>query len=115
LQRPSSDSTFGYRAGAGVFVAATAFFVWFFVYELAKRDEIRSGIATYALLTGLTAGGLLARRSWARSLGLLLALATAGLGTLTLLTAVMARDGSFVVPAVTLVVSAGTAYLLART
>lgn len=109
------SNALGYRAGAGLFTAATAFFVWFFVYELMKRDEIRSGIATYALLTGLTAAGLLARRSWARSLGMLLALATAGLGTLTLLTAIMAREGSFVVPAITLVVSIGAAYMLART
>jgi hypothetical protein len=109
------SNALGYRVGAGLFIAATGFFVWFFVYELMKRDEIRSGIATYALLTGLTAGGLLARRSWGRSLGMLLALATAGLGTLTLLTAIMAREGSLVVPAITLAVSVGTAYLLART
>jgi hypothetical protein len=110
----ASSSTVSFRALGAIFAAATAFFVWFFVYEIVRKDEIRSGIATYALLTALAAAGLLLRRSWGRSLALLISLASAGLGTLTLLNVILAREGSPVVPVIVLVASAATAFWLSR-
>jgi hypothetical protein len=107
-------SRLSFRALAAIFAASTAFFVWFFVYEVVRKDEIRTGVATYALLTGLTTVGLVLRRSWGRSLALLLSLATAGLGVLTLLSVIFAREGSVVVPVIVLVVSAAVAFWLSR-
>jgi hypothetical protein len=107
-------SAFSFRALAAIFAASTGFFVWFFVYELVRSDEIRSGVATYALLTGLTTVGLVMRRSWGRSLALLISLASAGLGTLTLLSVIFSRDGSVFVPVVVLVASAAVAFWLSR-
>ena len=107
-------STFSFRALGAIFAAATAFFVWFFVYEVVRKDEIRTGVATYALLTGLTTVGLVLRRGWGRTLALLLSLATAGLGVLTLLNVIFARDGSVVVPAIVFVASAAVAFWLSR-
>jgi hypothetical protein len=107
-------SSFSFRALAAVFGAATAFFVWFFLYEVIQKDEIRTGVATYALLTGLTTVGLALRRSWGRSLALLISLASAGLGTLTLLSVILSRDGSPFVPAIVLVASAAVAFWLSR-
>ena len=108
------SSRFSFRALGAIFAAATLFFIWFFVYEIVRKDEIRSGIATYALLTGLATAGLLMRRSWGRSLALLIALASAGLGTLTLLNVILARDGSPYVPAVVLAASGAVAFWLSR-
>lgn len=108
------SSTFSFRALATIFIAATVFFVWFFVYEVMREKEIRTGIATYALLTGLTSVGLVLRRSWGRSLALLISLASAGLGTLTLLSVILSRDGSLVVPVIVLVASAAVAFWLSR-
>ncbi len=108
------SSRLSFRALAAIFGAATAFFVWFFVYEVVSRSEIRTGIATYALLTGLTAVGLVLRRSWGRSLALLISLASAGLGMLTLLSVILSRDGSVYVPAIVLVASAAVAFWLSR-
>ena len=107
-------SRFSFRALAAIFAAATAFFVWFFVYEVVQKDEIRTGVATYALLTGLTTVGLVLRRSWGRSLALLISLASAGLGTLTLLSVILSRDGSPFVPVIVLVTSAAVAFWLSR-
>ena len=107
-------SRVSFGALGAIFGGATAFFVWFFVYQIVRRDEIRSGVATYALLTGLTTVGLVLRRSWGRSLALLLSLATAGLGVLTLLSVVFAREGSMVVPAIVFVASAVVAFWLSR-
>ena len=110
-ERSSSSS---FRALGAIFAASTAFFVWLFVYEIARKDQIRSGVATYAILTGLAAVGLLMRRSWGRSLALLISLASAGLGTLTLLNVIIAREGSPVVPVIVLVASAAVAFWLSR-
>jgi hypothetical protein len=107
-------SAFSFRALAAIFAASTGFFVWFFVYELVRESEIRSGVATYALLTGLTTVGLVMRRSWGHSLALLISLASAGLGTLTLLSVIFSRDGSVFVPVVVLVASAAVAFWLSR-
>ena len=107
-------SAFSFRALGAIFAAATAFFVWFFVYEIVRKDEIRTGVATYALLTALTTVGLVLRRSWGRSLALLISLASAGLGTLTLLSVIFAREGSVVVPVIVLVASAAVAFWLSR-
>jgi hypothetical protein len=107
-------SSFSFRALGAIFGAATAFFTWFFIYEIVRKEEIRSGVATYALLTGLTTVGLVLRRSWGRSLALLLSLATAGLGVLTLLSVIFAREGSMVVPAIVFLASAIVAFWLSR-
>ena len=85
-----------------MFTAATVFFVALFVYELVAKDEIRTGVATYALLTGAGSVGLWRMRTWGRSLALLVTLATAGLGTLTLLSVIISRDGSPIVPSIVL-------------
>jgi hypothetical protein len=108
------SSTLSFRALAAIFIMATAFFGWFFVYEIVREKEIRTGIATYALLTGMTSVGLVLRRSWGRSLALLISLASAGLGMLTLLSVILARDGSVVVPVIVLVTSAAVAFWLSR-
>jgi hypothetical protein len=103
-----------FRTAAAVFTAATAFFVWFFLYELVAKDQIRTGVATYGLLTALAALGLWRTRPWGRSLALLISLASAGLGTLTLLSVVISRDGSPIVPLIVLVSSAAFAFWLSR-
>lgn len=108
------SSTFSFRALAAIFIAATVFFAWFFVYEVVREKEIRTGIATYALLTALTSVGLVLRRSWGRSLALLVSLASAGLGMLTLLSVIFSRDGSVIVPVIVLVASAAVAFWLSR-
>jgi len=107
-------SKLSFAALAAIFGASAAFFVWFFVYEIVRRSEIRTGVATYALITGVTTVGLVLRRSWGRSLALFLSLASAGLGTLTLLSVILSREGSVVVPVIVLVASLVVAIWLSR-
>jgi uncharacterized membrane protein (DUF2068 family) len=97
-----------------VFAAATVFFLWLFVYEIESRHEIRTGTATYAALTAVTAYGLWKVQGWGRSIALLVTLATAGIGTLTLLSVIISRDGSPVVPVIVLVASVLAAFVLSR-
>ena len=103
-----------FRAAAGVFGAATAFFVWLFVYELVAKEQIRTGIATYGLVIGIASVGLWQVRKWGRSLALFISLASAGLGTLTLLSVIFSRDGSWIVPVIVLVASVASAFWLSR-
>jgi hypothetical protein len=108
------SSAFSFRVLGGLFLAATVFFGWFFVYEIVSSDEIRTGVMTYAILTGLATAGLLLRRSWGRSLALLISLASAGLGVLTLLSVLFAREGGVVVPLVVFMASAVVSFWLSR-
>ena len=103
-----------FRTAASIFTIGTAVFVVLFVRAIVVHGEIRTGIATYGLITGLSAFGLWRRRSWGRSLALLITLASAGLGMLTLFSVVFAREGSLVVPAIVLVLSVAVATWLSR-
>lgn len=107
-------SGFSFRALGALFGAATIFFAWLFVSRILTADEIRTGVLTYGLLTGITAVGLLLRRGWGRSLALLVSLASAGLGVLTLTSVVLSREGSPVVPVIVFVTSAAVAFWLSR-
>lgn len=103
-----------FRVAAALFTAATIVFVVIFVLVLVRRDEIRSGLATYGAITAVAAVGLWRRRSWGRQLALVVTLASAGLGMLTMLSILFAREGSLVVPGIVLVLSAAFAYWLSR-
>ncbi len=96
-----------------MFAAATVFFAWLFVAKLGEQ-QIRTGVLTYGLLTGLTAFGLWLQRGWGRSIALLISLASAGLGTLSVLAVMFAREGSLVVPAIVLGSSVAFAYWLSQ-
>jgi hypothetical protein len=112
--RAHRTNLLAFRAAAAVFAASTAFFVWFFVYELVAKDQIRTGVATYGLVTALTAIGLWRARTWGRTLALLISLSSAGLGTLTLLSVIFSREGSPIVPVIVLVTSGAFAFWLSR-
>jgi peptidoglycan/LPS O-acetylase OafA/YrhL len=114
LLKSSSGSRLAFLTAAALFAVATVFFVLLFLYELVEKDEIRTGVATYALMTGAATVGLARAREWGRQFALLVTLASAGLGTLTLLSVIISRDGSPVVPAIVLVLSSAFAYWLSR-
>ena len=114
MAEASRTSRVAFRSASAVFVAATAFFAFQFVYEIVDKNEIRTGVLTYGLITLLTAIGLWLVTSWGRSLALLISLATAGLGVLTLLSVIIARDGSPYVPVIVLVASGAMAFWLSR-
>jgi hypothetical protein len=96
-----------------LFGAATVFIVVLFVRALGER-EIRSGLATVAILTGAAAVGLWRRYRWGRNLALVIAISNAGLGTLALLSVIIAREGPVVAPALLLAASVVLAYGLSR-
>jgi uncharacterized membrane protein (DUF2068 family) len=108
------QKSFSARAAFALFAAATVFFAGLFVYLLLEKQEIRTGVATYGLLTAIAALGLWRLRSWGRSLALLITLMSAGLGTLTLLSVLFAREGSVIVPAIVLVASVAASYWISR-
>jgi uncharacterized membrane protein (DUF2068 family) len=110
----AGETSTSFHLAAALFAAATIVFAVLFTSILVRRDEIRSGLATYGVITGVTAVGLWRRRNWGRSLALLVTLASAGLGVLTLTSIVFARQGSPIVPAVVLVASTAVAYWLSR-
>lgn len=110
----TSGSRLSFRAAAVLFGASTGVIAALFVLVLLRDDEIRSGLATYGAITGATAVGLWRCRAWGRSLALLITLASAGLGMLTLLSVLLARKGSLVVPVIVLVASVVVAYWLSR-
>ena len=98
---------------AVLFGAGTVFVAVLFVRALGER-EIRSGLATYGLLTGAAAVGLWRRRRWGRSLALVIAIGNIGLGALALLAVVISRRGDVFGPGVLLVVSLALGYGLSR-
>ncbi len=85
-----------------------------FVYQLVDKEEIRSGLFTYAVFTGAATVGLWRVRRWGRNVALVIAIGNMGLGTLALLAVLLSREGSWPGPAVLLVVSLVAAYLLGR-
>ena len=102
-----------FRAAAVLFVAVTIFVVVLFVRALGER-ELRSGLLTYGIITAVAAVGLWRQRRWGRSIALLFAVANAGLGTLALLSIILAREGAFVGPLILLVASVAFGYVLSR-
>ena len=108
---PSTRRAF--RGMAVLFAAVTVFIGVLFVRALGER-EIRSGLATFALLSAATAIGLWRVRRWGRSLALLMALGNAGLGTLSLFAVLIARRGPLLGPAILLAASVVLAYALSR-
>jgi peptidoglycan/LPS O-acetylase OafA/YrhL len=76
------------------------------------RHEIRSGVFTFALATGAAAFGLWRVRRWGRGLALVIALGNAGLGTLSLLSVIIARQGPLLGPFLLLVGSVLLAIVL---
>lgn len=92
----------------------TVFVAVLFVRGLVNDHEIRSGLATYMLLTGATAIGLWLERSWGRGLALVFALGNCGLGALALLAVLMTRQGPWLGPALLLIGSVLLAYVVAR-
>jgi uncharacterized membrane protein (DUF2068 family) len=96
-----------------LFGAVTIFIAVLFARALGER-EIRSGLATYGLMTGATAVGLWLRRRWGRNLALLIALGNIGLGTLGVLAVILSRRGDALGPALLVVTSLALAYALSR-
>jgi len=96
---------------AGLYAAGTLTIAGVFVFEIFHRHEIRSGLIFIALITGAAAYGLATLRSWARGLGVFVALAMAGLGALALLNTFTTHRGGFVVPVILLVSSAIVAFV----
>jgi len=97
---------------AALFSLGTAAVVSLFVWELIHRHEIRTGLALIALITGAAAYGLWRLRTWARGLGLFVALANSGLGAVALLSAFASHRAGKLVPAVLLGASMVIGYLL---
>jgi hypothetical protein len=85
-----------------LFAAITVFIAVLFARGLG-RGEIRSGLFTFGLVTGIATFGLWRRRRWARGVALVIALGNAGLGTLSLLSVIIVRDGPLLGPALLLV------------
>ncbi len=69
---------------------------------------------TYGIITAVAAVGLWRRRRWGRSVALIFALANAGLGTLALLSVILARRGPLLGPVILLVASVAFGYVLSR-
>lgn len=102
-----------FRAAAVVFAAVTVFTGGLFVRALTER-EIRTGLLTYALLTGAAAVGLWRVRRWGRNVALIVAMGNIGLGTLALMAVLFSRRGSPVGPALLLVTSLVMGFALGR-
>jgi hypothetical protein len=100
-----------FRAMAALFWLGTAAIAGAFVYEIFHRHQIRTGLVLIALFTGVAAYGLWTLRSWARGLGLFVALAMSGLGAVALFAAIASHRGK-VVPGVLLVASMAVGYVL---
>ena len=109
-----SSTRFAVRSIGAIFAAATAFFGWAFVYELHKRHEIRTGLFTYGLFTLMAAVGLLQVRAWGRSIGLVIAVGSAGLGILTLMGTIFGNGGPVLKPAILLIISVVVSVVLSR-
>jgi uncharacterized membrane protein (DUF2068 family) len=99
---------------AALFTAATAFFAALVVYEIQRRHEFRSGLLTYGVFTGAAALGLYRLKAWGRSVALLIALGSAGLGTLVLLSTILEQKGPVLSPSALLIASIAVAYWLSR-
>jgi hypothetical protein len=87
---------------AGLYAMGTLAITGAFVFEIFHRHQIRSGLMFIALLTGAAAYGLATLRSWARGMGVFVALAMAGLGAIALLSALSTHHGGKIVPIVLL-------------
>lgn len=108
-----SSSARAFRAAAGVFAVTAVFVGVLFVRALTER-EIRSGLFTYGAMCVATAIGLWRMRRWGRNLALIIAMGNIGLGTLALLSVMLARRGPVVGPVVLLVISLAMSYWLSR-
>lgn len=84
-----------------------------FVRALGE-NEIRSGLFTYALLTGAAAVGLWRVRRWGRSVALVIAMGNIGLGTLALMAVLLSQEGGIAGPAALLGSNLVLAYALSR-
>ena len=84
-----------------------------FVFEIFHRHEIRGGLLFIGLITGAASYGLATLRSWARGLGVFVALGMAGLGAVALLSAFSTHHGGKVVPIVLLTASGLVAFVFA--
>lgn len=96
-----------------LFGGVTVFVGFLFARALTER-EIRSGLLTYGLITGAATVGLWLRHRWGRSVALVFALGNAGLGTLSLLSVMLARRGPLIGPAILLAASVVLAWALSR-
>lgn len=94
------------------FVAATLYLLTAFAWALSQR-QIRSGVASYAIVTAICAVGLLRMTTWARTLALVAALGITGIGVLSVLAAVF-LDGNAVGPLVMVGVGVVSTVWLAR-
>lgn len=99
-----------YRLMAVPYAGAAIFYGTVFVANLAD-GEIRSGLLLFVLFVVAAAIGLAAVQRWGRSLALIVAIGTAGIGALSLLASILG-EGSALGPAVLLGVSVALAYLL---
>ena len=71
------------------FVAATLYLVVVFAWALSKQ-QIRSGVISYAIVTAICAFGLLRMTTWGRALALVAAVGIAGIGVLSLVSVILA-------------------------
>lgn len=116
MQKSSSAESanlIAYRAAAAGFFAAALFVGALFVRALT-RGEIRSGLFTYGVLALAVSIGLWLRTHWGRNLGLIMAVGNIGLGAIALLSVILSRDGSPVIPIVLLILSVGAGYAISR-
>lgn len=90
---------------AVVYALGTLAIAGVFVFEIFHRHQIRGGLMFIALMTGAASYGLATLRSWARGLGVFVALAMAGLGAVALFSAFASHHGGKVVPAILLAAS----------
>lgn len=97
-----------------MFGAGALFVSVLFVRALLERNEIRSGLFTYAVMCIATAIGLWRVRRWGRNLALIVTMGNIGLGALTLFAVLLSRRGPLFGPVVLLVVSLGLSYWLSR-
>lgn len=107
----SAEGRLAHRLVSVPFLAGASYSLAVFGAGLGRR-QIRSGVLLAGMLYGAAALGLWRRRRWGRSLGLLLALANAGVGVLSLLSVIVLGSGSPARPAALLVVNAALAGVL---
>jgi uncharacterized membrane protein (DUF2068 family) len=117
LQKSSSDSALAtinaHRIAAIVFAAGAVLCAMLFSRGLSD-ERILSGTFTYGLICAVISFGLWRRRSWARSLGLVLVVGNVGLGLVQLSSSFLIRKELAVEALVVIGVSVLLGYLLRR-
>jgi hypothetical protein len=103
-----------FRAASVLFAAVTVFVCVLFVRAISVHHEFRSGLFTYAMATGAASVGLWLQKSWARGIGLVVALGNVSLGILALLAGIFGKNGQVLGPGLLLAGSAVLVYVLTR-